>query len=99
MINRNELWVGLLLGIALPALGFLLLFQIFNLLEIAGAVSTKGFSPNFRERTLAIVAISANLILMNIYLKRRWDLSMRGVVIATSILAFVWVMKFGVNLL
>lgn len=99
MLNRNELWVGLLLGILLPSLAFLLLYQIFSLLEIGGAVSSKGFSPNFRERTLAIVAIAANLILLNLYRNRRWDLAMRGVVIATSILAFGWVIMFGVKLL
>ena len=98
MLNRNELWVGLLLGILFPSLAFILLYQIFNLLEIGGAASSTGFSPNFRERTLAIVAIAANLALLNLYRNRRWDLAMRGVVIATSILAFVWVLRYGVKL-
>lgn len=98
MLNRNEIWVGLLVGILLPALSFVLLYQIFGLLEIKGAASGSGFSPNFRERTLAIVGIAANLIPLNIFRRRRWDLSMRGVVIATSILAFVWVIRYGLKL-
>lgn len=98
MLNRNELWVGLLLGVLFPALSFILLYQIFNLLEIGGAASSTGFSPNFRERTLAIVAIAANLILLNLYKKRRWDLAMRGVVVATGVLALIWVLKYGVHL-
>lgn len=99
MLNRNELWVGLLLGILFPSLVFILLYQIFNMLEISGAASSTGFSPNFRERTLAIVAIAVNLILLNLYRNRRWDLAMRGVVIATSVLAFVWVLRYGVKLI
>jgi hypothetical protein len=98
MLNRNELWVGLLLGILFPTLAFLMLYQIFNLLEIGGAASSTGLSPNFRERTLAIVAIAGNLILLNLYRNRRWDLAMRGVVIATAVLAFVWVLRYGVHL-
>ncbi len=98
MLNRNEIWAGLLIGVLLPALSFVLLYQVFSLLELKGAASGAGFSPNFRERTLAIVAIALNLIPLNLYRKRRWDLSMRGVVIATAVLAFVWLIKYGTKL-
>ncbi len=98
MLNRNELWAGLLFGLLLPAIGYLLLYNLFGLLEARGAASGEGFSANFRERTLAIVALALNLIPLNIYRRRRWDLSMRGVVIATAILAFIWLFRFGVYL-
>ncbi len=98
MFNRNEVWAGLLFGILLPTIGFLLLYNLFGLLEARGAASGEGFSQNFRERTLAIVAVALNLIPLNIYRKRRWDLAMRGVVIATAVLAFAWLFKFGVYL-
>lgn len=99
MLNRNEIWVGLLFGVLLPAFGFLFLYEIFSLLEIRGAASGEGFSPNFRERTLAVIAIALNLIPLNIFRRRRWDLSMRGVVIATAVLAFAWLFFFGRYLL
>ena len=89
MFYRNEIWVGLLFGLLLPLCSFVILFEIFNLLESKGAASGTGFSDNFRERTLAIVAIALNILPMNLYKKRRWDLSMRGVVIATALLAFL----------
>ncbi len=95
MLNRNRLWIGLLIGFLLPTLIFGFLYQIFSLLETRGAASSTGFSENFRERTLAIVAIALNLWPMNLYLRRRWDASMRGVVIATAILALLWVVRFG----
>ena len=98
MFNRNKIWIGLVLGILCPAAGFLLLYGIFYLLELRGAASGVGFSPDFRERTLAIVAIALNLLPMNYYRRRRWDLSMRGVVIATATLAFVWLFRYGIHL-
>jgi hypothetical protein len=95
MLNRNRLWIGLLVGLLLPILIFGFLYQIFSLLEQRGAASSVGFSTNFRERTLAIVAIALNLWPMNLYQRRRWDAAMRGVVIATAVLALLWVVRFG----
>ena len=98
MQQRNKIWVGMLAGILLPVLSLLMLHQVFNVLEKMGAVSEVGFSPNFRARTLAILAIALNLILLNTFRRRRWDLAMRGVVIATTILAAAWVGVYGLKL-
>ncbi len=99
MLNRNDIRAGLIFGFLLPIMTFALLYQVFSILEMKGAASSAGFSPNFRERTLAIVAIAFNLIPLNIFRRRRWDLSMRGVVIATGVLAIIWVIKFAMLLL
>ena len=98
MLQRDEIWVGLLYGILLPAAGFLVFYNLFSLLEIKGAASGAGFSENFRERTLAIVSIALNLIALNRFRKLRWEKAMRGVVIATALLALVWLMLYGVKL-
>ncbi|MBL7828873.1 MAG: hypothetical protein JNJ57_19720 [Saprospiraceae bacterium] len=98
MLNRNALWVGLVLGLLAPALIFTILYQLFSLLEISGAASSAGFSQNFRERTLAIVALAGNLWLLNFYRRRRWELTMRGVVVATTLLALVWLYVYGLKL-
>lgn len=99
MLSKNEIWAGLLIGIVLPIAGFMLLMQIFQLLEIKGAASGAGLSENFRERTLAIVAIAFNLIPINLYRRRRWDRAIRGVVIATGVLALAWVGRYGADLM
>ena len=99
MFSKNEIWAGLLIGILLPLAGFMLLMQIFQLLEIKGAASSAGLSENFRERTLAIVAIAFNLMPLNLFRRRRWDRAIRGVVIATAVLALVWVVRYGVSLM
>jgi hypothetical protein len=47
---------------------------------------------------LAIVAIAINILLINVFRGRRWENAMRGVVIATGILAIVWLVRFGPGL-
>ncbi len=98
MFQRDEIWVGLLYGLLLPAAGFLLMYNIFSLLEIKGVASGAGFSENFRERTLAIVAIALNLFALTRFRRLRWERAMRGVVIATSLLAFAWLYLYGLKL-
>jgi hypothetical protein len=98
VFNRNNIIAGLVYGILLPLMGFVMLYQVFSLLELKGIASRAGLSENFRERTIAIIAIALNLIPMNIFKARRWDLSIRGVVIATAILALVWVIRYGVSM-
>ncbi|MFM8489965.1 MAG: hypothetical protein ACKOCH_26805 [Bacteroidota bacterium] len=98
MLNRNLIWVGLLIGLMLPSLLYVILLNLFSLLEIKGAASTTGLSQNFRERTLAIVALASNLWLMKTYHRRRQELSMRGVVVATTVLALIWLYTFGTKL-
>ncbi len=95
MFNRNEIWAGLVFALLLPIVAFLLFYNLFGLLEQAGAASGEGFSASFRERTLSLVALTFNLIPLHIYRRRRWDLAMRGVVIATGLIAIGWVLWFG----
>lgn len=98
MFQRDEIWVGILYGLLFPIAGFFLFYNLFALLEIKGAASGAGFSENFRERTLAIVAIALNLYTLSRFRRRRWERAMRGVVIATSLLALGWLMLYGVKL-
>lgn len=98
-MNRNALWFGLIIGLVLPFVGYALLLSLYDWLESAGALSGRGFSANFRQRTLGIVAICLNLIPLNFFQKRRLSHSMRGLVLATLIYAVVWFINFGVKLL
>ena len=95
MWNKNSILLGLGLGLLLPALGFLLIYFGYTQLEESGIVSQRGFSPYFRERTSAVIAICLNLIPLNAFLKRRATQSMRGIVLATILLVILWVIYFG----
>ncbi|MEL7118166.1 MAG: hypothetical protein AAFO07_01955 [Bacteroidota bacterium] len=98
-MNRNNLPFGLGIGILLPVVGVLLLYLVFGQLDNAGWASSRGLTTSFRERTLTLVAICTNIVPFNYYYKRRMMLSLRGVAIATVILAMVWVIYYGVDLL
>ena len=95
MLNKNSILIGLASGIIIPLLVFGLLMLLYHQLEAMGTVSTKGFSPMFRERTTGIIAICCNLIPLNAFQKRRFTHSMRGVVLATVLYVIVWVVYFG----
>lgn len=98
MLNRNHLLSGLIPGIILPITLYAMLYALFGLLETQGAASGEGLATNFRERTLAIVAIAINVYLIHLFKKRRQETSMRGVVVATGILAIAWLIRFGPTL-
>lgn len=94
MLNQNKIWAGLVFGLLLPTIGAVLIFNIFKFLAFLGGASGEGFTPNFRERTSIVIAIALNMIPMNIFRRRRWDLAMRGVMIATILLAFAWIFHY-----
>ncbi len=98
MDRRNKLITGLIPGIVLPLTIYAILYAIFGLLEKNGAASGSGLSDNFRERTLAIVALAINVFLINTFKTRRWENAMRGVVVATGVLALIWLVRFGPGL-
>jgi hypothetical protein len=98
MLNRNQIWVGIVFGLVLPAIGAVLIFNIFKILALLGGASGEGFTPDFRERTSIVIAMALNLIPMNIFRKRRWELAMRGIVIITTVLAFAWVGHYSLKL-
>jgi hypothetical protein len=98
VLNRNRLLTGLVVGLILPLVIFAVLYSIFGLLENRGAASGEGLSTNFRERTLAIVAIAINVWPLQVYRRRRWEEAMRGIVVATGVMAIVWLIRFGPGL-
>ena len=98
MFKRNHIITGLVPGLLLPIAIYALLYALFGLLEAKGAASGEGLAANFRERTLAIVALAINVWLIHLFKKRRWEDAMRGVVVATGVLALVWLIRFGPGL-
>jgi hypothetical protein len=77
--RRNNLNIGLGLGILVPMTVFGLLFGLTGLTGL-----------NFKTRTLALIAICLNMLLVSNFRKNRANESIRGLVIATVVMAFVW---------
>lgn len=77
--RRNNLNIGLGLGILVPMTVFGLLFGLTGLAGL-----------NFKTRSLALIAICLNMLLVSNFRKNRANESIRGLVIATVVMAFVW---------
>ncbi len=99
MFWRNEIWIGLIIGLILPILGYGILYGVFAFLDRADAVSDIGLSEDFRLRTIGIVAIAINAIALNKFQKNRADQSMRGVVIVTFLYVLAWLYFFKDSIL
>jgi hypothetical protein len=94
-LEKNELSLGLLLGLLLPLPVFGLLYGLYELMEMAGWVKATGFRPMFRERTCGILAIAANAWLLNYYQKRYLNNTVRGLVIMITLWVVAWLLAFG----
>jgi hypothetical protein len=97
-LDRDAFLLGIVLGLALPVMVYGVLLTIYDALELRLLASDVGFSPDFRFRTLSLVAICSNLILFHLY--RRWhrDNTMRGLVLPTMGYMIYWFWTYGRNL-
>ncbi len=79
IFRRNNLNIGIGLGMLLPIVVFGLLSSFISLLGLP-----------FKTRTLALIAICLNMLIVQMFRKNRANESIRGVVLATVVMAFVW---------
>jgi hypothetical protein len=98
IFDRNNIWIGLATGLLIPFIGYALLLALYEQLEAAGIGSSTGFSPDFRQRTIAVIAICLNVFPVNRFRRRRMTESMRGVVFATTAYVLLWVLYFANSL-
>jgi ABC-type spermidine/putrescine transport system permease subunit II len=88
IFKKNNLNIGLGMGMLLPMAFFGVLY---------GCVSL--FHWSFKTRTIALIGICANIILMQAYRKVRANESIRGIVLATVGMAVIWFIYFGEEIL
>jgi len=92
--QKNNLQLGIGIGLLLPIAFYFLLHGIYALLEQNGGLANS-ISVEFRERTIALLAVASDVIPMRYYQKNRyWMDTMRGVTIAMGALAFIWMIYF-----
>ncbi len=92
--NRNNIITGLILGLLIPLTGYWLIKGGFELLTQIGAFDPTGFSESWRARTISLLAICLNIIPFNLYRRRRFDESMRGLIFPTVLFVGIWVFWF-----
>lgn len=96
MINRryDKVVYGVVTGTIVPIITFLILYVIFAELSELGIISDEGFSPDFRIRTLSLVGIGANVILVKYFQNRHAHQAVRGVIIPTFVFIIGWIVYF-----
>ena len=98
MINAahpwNKMWVGLLLGLAVPFVGYAVWLTFFETLAGIGA----GTATTFRPRTMVVLGIFLNIIPLQISQKRKWHDLIRGLGVSTVICAFGWLIYYRAEL-
>ena len=99
MLKEDNLIIGLAIGICLPVIVWLLFDYSFEGLEILGLSDANGQPIRFKDRTIALLAVCANLIPFYRLNSRRYEKTLRGIVIATSLYVILWFINFGLPLL
>lgn len=96
MLEKDAVFTGLIVGAIVPVVGYLAVEQIFSLLSYMDLMEyVSGGGVSRRMRTLTLLGICCNLIPLNIFRKRKWDNSMRGIVFPTLLYVGGWIWKFG----
>lgn len=99
LVQKDSVWLGLGIGLIVPAAVYALLLTIYTLLDTMGIFSDVGFAEDFRIRTLALFAICGNLVLMQRFRRSYKNETMRGVLIASMILVVIWFFLFGMKII
>ena len=85
MLKKDNLWLGLVLGFALPAALYGLMAWLTT------------FSPeaSFNHNTLMVVSITGNVVLFRYYMmKLEYEQTGKGMLFATMIYAFIFFFFF-----
>ena len=93
MLNKDNVWIGLLVGLAVPFAAYGIFIMVFEQLDVAG-ITHGGLGNDYRARMIGLLAIAANIIPINIYRKNYHDNSMRGIVLATSAYVALWLYTY-----
>jgi hypothetical protein len=84
--EKNNIWIGLAIGIIVPFVSFAIFIGITE-------------SLYFRRSTCAILALCINTLIVRFFRGRKHDESLRGIVIATAVYAIAWFFVFGQEIL
>ena len=83
--RQNNVFFGLGLGLLIPMVFY---FSLSPLIV-----------PRFKARTLGLMAVCLNLILVQLFKKKRMGEALRGVVLSTVGMSLVWFIFFGLAVL
>ncbi len=94
ILSKDSIIIGLILGLAIPFVGYALLLELYDQLETQGIISDIGLTETFRKRTIALLAVCMNLIPFSLFNRRRFYNGMRGLIFPTVIYVLCWLYYF-----
>ena len=97
--NRNNVSIGIALGIIVPFLAYTVQFTLLSWFEKLHVASSDGMAINFKTRTVYMIALCSNALLVAFYQRRRASETVRGLTFVTIALAFIWFLYFGYEIL
>ncbi len=96
MIEKDSFITGFLFGAVVPVLGYVVINNLVEWLISMGWMSSAGSSlaSDHMYRTILLVSICTILIPFQISQRKRWDQTMRGMILPTMIYIGFWVYTF-----
>lgn len=94
MLRKDNLWIGIIIGLIVPFVAYGIILSIYDQLDAAGITDGATMGEMYRQRTVGLLAIAANIIPINIF-KRRYQIdNMRGIMISTMVYVVLWVVLY-----
>jgi len=91
--QHDKFWIGGLIGLAIPFVGYAIILIILE--QLSGVDSLSSLNFDFRTRTVGLLAIALNIIPIRFFTKKRANEGVRGVVVISMIYAAAWLFQFG----
>lgn len=92
---QRDRWInGFGIGLFFPIVLFATLLYLLESINMVSVSSQTG-TPGFKPRTLALIALCINLILMQGFKRLRWTQSMRGMAVSTLVCVVLWLYKYS----
>jgi hypothetical protein len=95
MKQNDNFWIGLMVGATVPVIGYWLIEMLFDILTTQGIMDEISLTTaGRRQRTLALLAIFSNMIVIQILRRRRYHEIVRGMLIVSFIYSGLWLYYF-----
>ena len=95
MRDNDNFWIGLMIGVTVPVLGYFVVENIFHLLSEQGIMDEISASTGQKRlRTVALIAICTNIIPSQYLAKQRYNNMLKACISVTLVYAGFWIYHF-----
>ena len=99
MSKWNTIWLGIVKGVSIPIIGYLLLTvlnkHVLNNIEVEHPFEAGSFATiDMSKETLILFALCLNMLAVEYFRRNRWQKALNAILVTTLILAFAWAIYF-----